>query len=203
MQDVIVSTYKNLADSETATFGYRVLGKMEGNPNFPDPPAALAAMKKLLPEFQSALGNAKGRDMEDVALKNSKKAELVALLTELADYVNLTSKGIRLKILSSGFFISGGSSNAPDPVIKQLDVMLGAPGEVSINVKRLRGARIYFHEYTAQPPTDETVWHSEMSKDPFYTYSGLTSMAKYWFRVVAISRGGQRVISPVISRVIQ
>jgi hypothetical protein len=105
MQNVIVSTYKNLADSETITFGYRVLEKMEGNPNFTDPPPALAAMKKLLPELQSALGDAKGRDMEAVALKNSKKAELVALLTELADYVNLTSKGIRLKILSSGFLV--------------------------------------------------------------------------------------------------
>jgi hypothetical protein len=203
MQDAIVSTYKNLPDSETATFGYRVLEKMEGNPNFPDPPAALATMKKLLPELQSALGNAKGRDIEDVALKNSKKAELVALLAELAAYVTLTSNGNRLKILSSGFFISGGNGNEPAPVITQLEVMLGAPGEASLNVKRLRGARIYMHEYTSQPPTEETVWHSEISKFPYHTYSGLTSMTKYWFRVVAISREGQKVTSPVVTKVIQ
>jgi hypothetical protein len=43
-----------------------------------------------VPELLSAVGNARGRDMEAVALKNSKKAELIALLIELAAYVTLT-----------------------------------------------------------------------------------------------------------------
>ena len=203
MQDVIVSTYKNLGDSETITVGYRVVEKMENNPTFPDAPVALAAAKKLLPELQSAVSNAKGRDMEAVALKNNKKAELIALLTELAAYVTLTCKGDRLKLLSSGFFISGGSGNGPDAVITQLEVKLDAPGEATVSVKRVRGARAYLHQFTSEPPTAETVWHIEGSKHATYTFSGLTSMAKYWFRVVAIGRYGEIVTSPVITKVIQ
>jgi hypothetical protein len=203
MQDVIVSNYKNLGDSETITFGYRVVQKTENNPNFPDAPAALAAAKKLLPELQSAVSNAKGRDMEAVALKNNKKAELIALLTELATYVSVTCKGDRLKLLSSGFFISGGSGNEPDPVITQLEVELGAPGEATLSVKRVRAARAYMHQFTTEQPTATTVWASAGSKQPYYTFSGLTSMAKYWFRVVAIGRYGEIVTSPVITKVIQ
>lgn len=203
MQDVVVSTYKNLGDSETITFGYRVLNKTESNPNFPDAPAALGEVKTLLPELQTALSNAKGRDMEAVALKNSKKAELIALLTELAAYVTLTSKEDRLKLLSSGFFISGGSGNEPDPVITQLEVELGAPGEATVSVKRVRAARAYMHQFTTELPTANTIWASAGSKQHYYTFSGLSSMAKYWFRVVAIGRYGEIVTSPVVTRVIQ
>jgi hypothetical protein len=203
MKDVILSNYKNLGDSETITFGYRVVEKTENNPNFPNPPAVLGAIKKLLPEVQSAVSNAKGRDMEAVALKNNKKAELVALLTEMADYVTLTCKGDRHKLLSSGFFAAGGSTNEPDPVITQLEVELGPPGEATIKVKRLRRARAYMHQYTTEPPTSTSVWTSAGSKQPHYTFTGLNSMAKYWFRVVAISHDGQTVASPVVTRVIQ
>ena len=78
--------------SDTITTGYCVVEKMEDNPNFSDPPPELAATKKLLPELLSAVGNAKGRDVEAVCLKNNLKAELIALLTVLAEYVTANVK---------------------------------------------------------------------------------------------------------------
>jgi hypothetical protein len=203
MQNDVLSTYKILADSETITAGYRVVEKMENNPNFPAPPAALAEAKRVLPEFQSALSNAKGRDVEAVALKNKLKAELIALLAEVAEYVTATCNGDRLKLLSSGFPISGAGSAQADQVIGELEVVLGAPGEATTKVKRVRAARAYLHQYTTEPPTAETVWHNEGSKYPYYTFSGLTSVKKYWFRIVAISAGGEKITSPVVARVIQ
>jgi hypothetical protein len=203
MKNVVLKTYKTQSDSEVITTGYRIVDKMDNNPNFPDPPAALPATKKLLPELQSAVSNAKGRDMEFVCFKNNKKADLIALLTELDEYVTTTCKENRLMLLSSGFAISGDRSDQPAPVIQQLEAELGPPGEVTLRVKRLRGARAYMHQYTTEPPSAETVWISEGSKQAYYTFSGLNSMAKYWFRVVAISRDGQMVTSPVVTRVIQ
>jgi hypothetical protein len=140
MKNIIVSTYKNLGDSETVAFAHRVVEKMENNPTFPDAPAALGALKKLVPELLSAVANARGRDIEAVAFKNSRKAELIALLIELAAYVTLTCKEDRLKLLSSGFLISGGNCNEPDAVITQLEVELGPPGEATVSVKRVRAA---------------------------------------------------------------
>jgi hypothetical protein len=203
MENIISSIYKNQGDSELITTGYRIVEKMEDNPYFPDPPAELATTKKMLPEFQSAVSNAKGRDMEVICLKNNLKVNLVASLTKVAEYVTRTCKGDRLMLLSSGFFLSGGSTDGPAPVIQQLEVELGPSGEVTTRVKRLRRARAYMHQYTTEPPTSETIWVSEGSKQPHYTFSGLNSMAKYWFRVVAISSDGQRVTSPVVTRVIQ
>ena len=204
MQNVILGTYKILRDSDTITQGYRVIEKMENNPRFSDAPAALAEAKKLLPQLQSAVGDAKGRDVEAVALKNKLKAEVIALLTVLADYVTVTCKGDRLSLLSSGFPISGASSTQIDQAISPLEVEIGTPGEASTRLlKRLRGARIYMHQYTTEPPGSETVWHSEISKFAAHTFKGLTSMVKYWFRIEAITAAGEKLTSQVVERVIQ
>jgi hypothetical protein len=141
--------------------------------------------------------------VEAVALKNKLKAQVIALLVEVAEYVTLTCKGDRLKLLSSGFPISGATSTQVDQVIGALEVILGASGEASTSVKRLRAARAYLHQYTTESPTAATVWHSEGSKEPYYTFSGLNSVTKYWFRVVAISAGGEKIMSPVVVKVIQ
>ncbi|HEX6427403.1 MAG TPA: hypothetical protein VF008_06935, partial [Niastella sp.] len=63
----------------------RVEEKMENNPGFPNPPAALGELKKLRPEFQTARANAKGRDKEMVAIKNAKKASMLNYLEEVAE----------------------------------------------------------------------------------------------------------------------
>lgn len=203
MQTVILSTFKVLRDSDTITQGYRIVEKMENNPIFPDPPPALAEVKKVLPELQSAVGDSKGRDVEAVALKNKLKAEVISLLSVLAEYVTLTCKGDRLHLLSSGFPISGATNTQLDQVISPLEVEIGAPGEASTSLKRLRGARVYMHQYTTEPPTLETVWHSEISKFSYHAFNGLTSMAKYWFRVEVITAAGEKLTSQVVVRVIQ
>ena len=203
MKNIIVYSFKRQSDSEIITTGYRITEKMDDNPNFTDAPPELAETKQLLPELQSSVSIGKGRDMEIINLKNERKARLIVLLTIVAQYVTEKCKGDRGMLLSSGFLISGDKSNQDDPVIQQLEVELGPPGQATTQVKRLRGARAYMHQYTTEPPTAETKWISEGSKQPYYTFSGLNSMAKYWFRVVAISQDGQTVYSPVVTRVIQ
>jgi len=47
MQNGVLSSYKILSDSDTITQAYRVVGKVENNPTFPDPPAALAEIKTV------------------------------------------------------------------------------------------------------------------------------------------------------------
>jgi hypothetical protein len=203
MEDVILTSYKYLSDGDTVLTGYRVVEKMEDNPNFSDAPPALAETKKLLPEVLTAVNNAKGRDVEAVQLKNNLKAELVGLLTGLADYVTLKCKGDRLMLLSSGFPISGASSTQLEQKIQELEVAIGAPGVATTKVSRLRGARAYLHQYTTEEPTAETVWNNEAGKRPSYTFSGLKSMEKHWFRVVAVAADGENIISPIVWRVIQ
>jgi hypothetical protein len=203
MKNIIDSSYKREGDSAILVTGHRVTTGMDNNPDFPDLPPEHAEAKELLPKLHSSVSNAKGRDVVDINEKNEDKARFIVLLTILAKYVTEKSNGNRGIILRSGFFLAGDKSNQEEPVIEQLDVLLGRPGEATTQVKRVRRARAYMHQYTAEPPTEETVWASEGSKNPNYTFSGLNSTVKYWFRVVAISQEGERVYSPVVTKVIQ
>ena len=198
-----ILSIKRERDSELIATGYRVRDKMTNNPFFPDPPAALNTTSQLLPEFISLVGHSLGRDKQVIERKKQQKLVLTSLLTEVADYVTLTCKGNRLMLLSSGFTISGKYVNKEQPVIKLLKVELGPPGIATTLVKRLRGARAYIHQYTDEEPASKTVWTQVPSKDEKYTFKGLQSVKKYWFRVAAIARDGQLVYSPVVERVIQ
>lgn len=169
MKNKILSI-KRQRDSELITTGYRVAEKMTDNPHFPAPPVALDETIKLLPEFQTLVSNAIGRDMEVVALKKNRKIVLTSLLTELADYVTFTCNGNRSMLLSSGFPLSGEQYNKEEPVIEELQVELGPPGVATTRVKRLRNARAYLHQYTAEPPSTETIWARSKQRSTLYFY---------------------------------
>ena len=196
-----IISFKN--EHELITLIKRVLEKMKSNPVFPNPPAALAELEKLLPEFDEALVRAKSRDKEWVAIKNNKKALILALLEELAEYVIATCKDDRALILSSGFDVTDEQSGRAVTAIEALDVVLGAPGEATLRVKTATGTLSYVHQYATEPPSPNTVWHSEGSTTGNYTFTGLTSDKRYWFRVVAVGRRGKKAYSPVVSRSIQ
>lgn len=200
---IILKTYKKQGDSELATTGYRVVGKIENNPTFPDPPPALAKLKKLLPEYHNSVWNAKGRETEMISIKNDKKAEVIELLTELDEYVTQKCNGDRTMLLSSGFPISGEKGEQQMPAIPKLDVEIGPPGEAISRIKRVTGAKAYLHQYTTEPPSSDTVWTSEVSTYAYHTFNGLKSAVKYWFRIVALGAAGQTEYSPVMSRIIQ
>jgi hypothetical protein len=181
----------------------RVKEKMKNNPVFPNPPAALAELEKVLPEFEVALMNAKSRDKEWVAIKNNKQVLILALLEEVSAYVIATCKGDRALILSSGFDVTDEQSSRPATTIETLAVKLGEPGEVTVRVKKATGIVAYVYEYTTEPPGVNTVWVREESTARDFTFKGLQSDKRYWFRVLAIGRRGQKAYSPVVSRSIQ
>jgi hypothetical protein len=190
--------------SELTDISNRVTEKMENNQAFPNPPAALAELKKILPEYQAALGRALGRDKEMVSIKNDKKAIVLTLLAELAEYVTVTSKSDRTVILSSGFDVTESSkySTLP-PSIEILEVELGPPGEATVRVKNVTGAKAYVHQYTKELPGVNTEWIGTGSSSGSHTFEGLASDKRYWFRAVAIGYNKQKGYSPVVSRVIQ
>jgi hypothetical protein len=181
-----------------------VIEHMENNAVFPNAPAALAELKKVLPEFQVSLVNSQGRDKQKVSIKNDLKAKVLALLQEVADYVTVTSNGDRTLILSSGFDVTSetnGSNVAPS--IEILEVELGQSGEATTRAKNVTGVKAYVHQYTKEPPGLNTEWIGVGSSKSTYTFEGLISDKRYWFRVVVVGTDDQRGYSPVVSRVIQ
>jgi hypothetical protein len=149
--------------------------------------------------------NAEGRDKHMVSIKNDKKAIVLALLQELSEYVTVTCNGDRTLILSSGFDATNENSSSSNlaPSVELLEVVLGAAGVVTTRAKNVIGARAYVHQYTKEQPNTNTEWIGIGSSTSYYTFEGLSSDKRYWFRVVVIGNRGQRGYSPVISRVIQ
>lgn len=196
-----IITFNN--EHDLLTFSKRVRDKMRNNPAFPNPPAAMAELEKVLPELDDALIKAKSRDKEWIAIKNSKKAIALALLEELAAYVISVSKGDPVLIFSSGFEVIDEQTGPIKPSIETLEVELGAPGEAILRAKNPKGSISYIHQYATEAPGPDTVWHSTGSTTGNHTFTGLTSDKRYWFRVIAIARKGKQAFSPVVSRSIQ
>jgi hypothetical protein len=202
MNNKIKVPRKKERQGELSTIAQCVIEKMENNPDFPDPPVALAMLKEALPEFRIALANAHGRDRIMMSIKDDKKKIVLNLLAELAEYVAITSKGDRTLILSSGFDVADENRGMMTPAIEILDVELGPPGEATTRIKNVTAAIAYMHQYATEPPGANTVWTSVGSCKGYYTFRGLQSDKRYWFRVIAIGRVGNGN-SPVVTRVIQ
>ena len=203
MKNNIVKNYRRQRESDLVTTAHRIVEKLENNTNFPNPPAVLAELKQILPEYQAALANAKGRDSEAISIKNDKKVKVMDYIEQLAQYVTVTSNGDRSLLLNSDFQVSGEKQTQVTPYIEKLEVELGSPGEVTTRIQRVGGARAYLHQYTTETPTSSSVWVSEGSASRQHTFKGLSSGAKYWFRIAMVAANGQLGHSPTVQRIIQ
>ena len=196
-----IITFKK--ERDLITIIKRVLEKLRNNLAYPNLPAAYAELEKLLPELEAALVRAKSRDKEWVAIKNSRKAAALELLDELAQYVTAISNDDRAMILSSGFDVTDEQTARIETAIEMLEVELGASGEATLRVKKAKGAIAYLYEYATEAPGPNTLWTRAEGTSREYTFTGLQSDKRYWFRVLAIGRKGRKAYSPVVSRSIQ
>lgn len=188
---------------ELVITGRRVIEKMTGNEIFQPPHPALDQLRIAIPDLHSALAEALGRDKANIAIKNDKKDIVMALLTELAEYVTETCKDQLSLLLSSGFDVITDAPGVLPVSIEILDVKLGAPGEATLKVRRTSGARAFVHQYTTELPTKDTNWCWQPSGLASHTFKGLTSEKRHWFRVIAIGSGVQLAYSPIVTMVVQ
>lgn len=203
MAHQITNGYKQFRDNDLISFAHDVKGKMKGNPAFPEPPAALGNLEKVLPEYQGAITSARRGDEEMRFIRKAKRAEVISLLSELVEYVTLTSNGDPAKLLSSGFELNKARGTKSMSSIKELKVTVERAGEAVTQVKKVAGAKAYIHQYTSDPLTGDNVWVNKCTTDPSYTFTGLKPKEKYWFQVIAIGLSSQESASPPVSKVIQ
>jgi hypothetical protein len=203
MKRRITIKFKRVRDNDLGAITDKVTVKMEGNPNFPDPPEALGKAKNELPGFRESVTKASGGDEEMRFLRKDKRALLISYLAELAEYVTLKANGDPTILVSSGFELNKEKGERVLSAIKELKVTIDRNGEAVTQIKRVAGAKAYIHQYTQDPISGDSVWINKCTTDNSYTFTGLASKERYWFQVIAIGTNGQEVISPFVSRVIQ
>jgi hypothetical protein len=198
----ILMTFNYCRAGDLIKITRRILDSLKDNAQFPNPTPALAEVEKALEEFVVALSAAGGFDREKVAIKDGKQVNLCQMLIELAYYVTQISKGDKALLLSSGFDINSNASTAQKLPAK-LQVQVGMPGQVTTRVTRVAKARVYVHQYTADPLTPQSVWIGETTLNPTHTFTGLESASRAWFRVIIISKDGSPIYWDPVLRIVQ
>jgi hypothetical protein len=80
-----------------------ILEWMKNNPKYPTPLPTLAVVQTAFDAYKVATADAAQGGKENIAIRNARRAELVSLLRQLANYVSATADGDMETLLSSGF----------------------------------------------------------------------------------------------------
>ncbi|HEY8895127.1 MAG TPA: fibronectin type III domain-containing protein [Niastella sp.] len=198
----IIYPFKQVRDSELAKTANRILGCAKGNSFFPDTTLVQELEKRTI-AFQVSMNNAADGGKTLIAIRKDCRRSLIEIMVQYGFYVSQICKGDQAMLLSSGFDLSKEVGVLKlQATIDSLEVSNAKPGEAYIKVNSVKGARAYVHQYSMELPTGTTVWVSETTTSRKHTFTGLKPMATYWFRVIAVGRNGQSVISEPVSRVI-
>jgi len=178
-----------------------VLSKMENNPNFPDPVPDLAIVRQRADNYFASLLISKKGSVADTVIKKDNRKKLENSMRELAEYVQLISKGDELKIISSGFDIN--QKPALVGPLGKADNLIVRPGLnrgcVMLKCNVVPHTKLYVFEYCLTPETADSIWSRVMSSKSKVHIEGLESGKEYSFRVAAAGTNPSLIWSNVIS----
>jgi hypothetical protein len=197
-----ISFLTNDSDPLLITDTQTILTSMTGNASFPAPDPALADVTTALNNFITALANAADGGVTLTATKNDMRATLVALLRDLANYVQVACNGDLTVLLSSGFPIQKPQRNPvgvlPAPV--NLTLNLGSlSGELDAIVPPVFGASVYNWRLTATA-NPGVVLQSAQTTGGRTTFNGLTPGVVYVAQVNAVGAAGPSDWSNPVSK---
>jgi hypothetical protein len=187
-----ISFISNDSDALLVTDTQTILTSMTGNASFPTPDPTLAAVTTALNDFTIALANAADGGITLTSIKNDKRADLAALLRDLANYVQVACNADLTILLSSGFPIQKPQRNPIGvlPAPWNLMISLGShSGQLNAVVPPVFGASIYNWRLTASnAPT--VVVQSAQTTGGRTTFTGLTPGVVYVAQVNVVGAAG-------------
>jgi hypothetical protein len=182
-------------------FFRNIIKKMKGNAIFATPDVSLTELTAMVDKLESDFNDSQsGAHDAKAEMRKSNLAANEGFKTQAA-YVDRIAKGDEAIILSSGFT----ASKQPDPAIRPI---FGAeagekPGDIKLFRKAFSGAKSYAWQYCKDPLSadDSTFIYAGVSTQASFVVSNLTSQAKYWFRVAAVTSDGMQAWSEPIMKV--
>jgi hypothetical protein len=189
--------FRNLSVGAKIAKSKQIVAALTGNPNFPNPIPALAAVTAVITNTEA---KAAERDAAQQVAKvkttelNNSVDELDGLMSQLAAHVDNVAGGDEAKILSAGLDTRAAatSTTEPPPPPSALDSTIGdREGELDASWDTVAGAKSYVIETSEDPPTPTSWKHSGVSTKSRFTIAGLQSGKRHWIRVAAINSAGQ------------
>ena len=173
----------------------RIATAITGNPNFPTPNPAPAALNTAADALETNYNDAQAARLASkskTALQDEQSAMVDLLVAQLASYVDNTSSGNAEKIESAGFATRATPSPVGElPAPTDVQVLPSEhSGSAEVSWSPLRGAKAYIIERTPESasPNWGVIGTSTRSKA---SLNSMVSGTKYWFRVAAVGAAGQ------------
>jgi hypothetical protein len=162
-----------------------VITMMTGNAAFPTPDVALSALTASMQALETAMAATVQGGTEATAAQSTARTALIGLLRTQALYVEMTSAGNLVTLLSSGFkqrTISGASSSLGQTAI--LAITNNATTQLMIKLLAIANAKAF----EVQTSVDGINWvHNTTSSHATHiVLTGLTPGVKYYIRARAI-----------------
>ena len=193
--------FTSYSDGELSIKADFIVNCMTGNANFANPEPPLADVSAALDAFAQALTNANGGGKDLTLVKNSTRAMLENLLSNLGLWVQLHSNGDEVILSGSGFDLTKKRTAVgvlPKPVNFAV-TPADSQGSVKVRMQAIAGANAYSYEYTTVPAVVDSVWSIVQKTRSSAIIDGLQSGVQYAFKSVALGANPTRVYSDVIN----
>jgi hypothetical protein len=125
-------------------------------------------------------------------------------LTRMAGYVSSVSGDDEALVTSAGMSFQGPAAapDGPAALPQSFVTTTGdSDGEIDTSWNPVSGAQSYILEQSLQGPPNAAWTHVQTITKSSHTVTGLTSGTRYWFRVAAVSAGGQSGWSDISTRI--
>ena len=172
------------------TYAQGIVKAMTGNPAFPSPTPTLAAVTEAINELQTAETAALARTKGAVAVRNEKRAALVALLQQLRGHIQATADA---SPETAGSVIQSAGIAVKKTPVRAKRVFAAKFGPVSGSVHLVTDAAARRASYEWQYSTDggKTWVSAPTTLQTKTTITGLTPGASVVFRYRAVTKAGE------------
>jgi hypothetical protein len=188
---------RSLSVQEKVGKAERMVTSLTNNPNFPSPTPALPTVTTAANELRTAaneVDSIRQLGKEKTSVQSAKEDTIDGLLTQLAAYVESVAGDNEQMILSAGLDVRAPAVPSTDvpPAPEGFTATAGdRDGEIDLSWDPVDGAKSYAIDKSPDPAAANTWTHAGISTRSSYTIDGLTSGARYWFRVAAVNGNGQ------------
>ena len=201
----VLLSFTHDTDHDLEVLTGAVVTGLDGNKAYTTLPVDLPTVKTALADFTASVAAAAQGGRQATSAKNKKRHALIALLRQLALYVQANCNDDMATLLSSGF-LAANTSRAQQPLPKPVisSIKQGNSGQLIIKVKAIRNARSYDIRYapvgTTTPPASWPMQQG-LTDSRSMPVSGLTVGTTYTFQVRALGSTGYTDFSDAVNHI--
>ena len=177
-------------DTDLIAFVRNVISLMTGNAQYPSPTPTLAALTTAVSDFETKVHDALNGGKIEIALRNAARVDLLAMLRQLAAYVQGNCGADLHVLLASGFDAVRAPSavTMPTPPQNPNLSLTGKSGELSFKFDRVSNAV----NYSTQTATSAAgPWEDyDLTTTSRVLIEGLTPGTTCWARACANGSAG-------------